>query len=74
MLVISADWCSVVVLIIAAKSNLRWARSIDNWWDYTPVTALLATFLAFTLQGRARVCAVAAGFLMILFWWTSWFE
>jgi len=39
---------------------------------HLPLIALLAAFLAITLKGKARGCAVAAGLSMALFWATSW--
>jgi hypothetical protein len=75
MLVISVDWCSVIIVVLTWKSSLSWVRSIgDNWFDYVPLPALLTTFLSFALQGRARVYCIAASLAMILFWSTSWVE
>lgn len=75
MLVISADWCSVILLIIADKANLRWAGSIDDrWLSYLSLAPLVAALLALTLKSRARNCAIAASLSMGLFWATSWVE
>lgn len=73
ILVISADWCSVILLVIAAKSNFRWVRSIDeDWFICFGLAPLLAAFLALTLEGRARLWAVTAGLSMAMFWTTQW--
>jgi len=75
MLVISADWFSVIFLI-AAKANLHWVVSIDeNWlfWLYL-VIPVVAALLAFTLKGTSRNCAFAAGLSMALFSVTFWVE
>ena len=71
MLVISVDWCSIIFLIIAAKANLR---IDDSWFDYLSLAAIVATFLAIALKGTARICTVAAGLSMGLFFATSWVE
>src|SRR5262249_1637192 len=58
MLVVSADWCFVIIFIFAAKSRIRWMRSVaDDWFSYMPLVALFAIFLVFTLKGKARVCS-----------------
>ena len=75
MLVISADWSSVIFLIVAERTNLRWARFIDDsWLNYLSLAPIVATFLAVILKGRARIWTVAAGLAMGLFWATSWVE
>lgn len=75
MLVISADWCSIIFFIVADKANLRWAGSInDSWFTYLGVAPVVAAILALALKGRARISTIAAGLSMALFWATSWVE
>ena len=73
MLVISADWCSIIFLIVADKANIRWAMNINNsWFTYLEVAPILAAILAFALKGRARTSTIVAGLSMALVWVTSW--
>jgi hypothetical protein len=67
MLAISVIWCSVWMMAIAAQFYIRWMMTLtDHWFTYIPLVALSAVLLAFTLQGRARTCSVAAGLAMVL--------
>lgn len=72
MLVISADWCSIIFLSVADKADLGWARSIESWFNYVIVAPIVAALLALALKGRARNCAFAASLSMALYWATSW--
>ena len=72
LLVMSANWCCVIFLVVADKANLGWARSIESWFNYLIVAPILAALLALTLKGRARTCAFAASLSMALYWATSW--
>jgi hypothetical protein len=75
MLVTSADWCCVILFIIAAKSDFRWFSSVDeNWLTYLALAPALAAFLALALEGRARIWAIAAGLSMTFWWTTTWVE
>ncbi len=71
-LVISAEWCSVIFLIVADKANLGWARSIESWFNCLIVAPIVAALLALTLKGKARTCAFAASLSMAMYWATSW--
>lgn len=71
MLVLSADWCSIIFLVLADKANLGWARSIESWFSYLIVAPIVAALLALALKGRARTCAFAASLSMASHWATS---
>jgi hypothetical protein len=69
MLVITADWCSVILLIVVDRANLRWAKPIDvTWSSYLSVAPIVGALLAFALNGRARVWTIAASLSMALVW------
>jgi hypothetical protein len=69
MLVIAADWCSVILLTVADRANLRWAKPIDvNWFSYLGLAPIVAALLALALNGRARDWTIAASLSMAVFW------
>ena len=75
MLVISADWISIIFLIFGDKANLRWIRSFnDSGFTYLAVllAPLLAAILALALKGKARTSTVAACLCMAVVWAMSW--
>lgn len=76
ILVTSVDWCFVILLIIAEKTNAHWIKSIDDraFNYFIPFAGLAASVLAVPLRGRARVYAAAGGLCMIAFWATAWVE
>jgi hypothetical protein len=69
MVVICADWCFFIFLVAIARAKIPGLTPIDiRWFVYLRFVPLLASFLALSLTGRARLFTIAAGFSMAIFW------
>jgi hypothetical protein len=72
ILVITADWCSIILLIVVDRANFQWAKPIDvNWFGYLSLAPIVALLLALALDGRARFWTIAASLSMALCWATG---
>ena len=76
ILVVSADWFAVILLIVIDEAQFRWLRYFSGTVIINCLTlsALIAALLALALNGRARIWAVAAGVSICVFYLTAWVE
>src|SRR5262245_42400590 len=61
VIVISADWLSVPLLLVIHKVNARWDVYFVQVFNWLSLAAVVSALLAIALVGRARLCAAAAG-------------